>query len=63
MTQETKHLIYWWGVWLKRLLTTSYHIINRKAYRRWKNKRQQFNEQAEREIFPDLCAMEENDLF
>lgn len=39
MNPETKHLIYWWGVWLKRLILTSYHIVNRQAYHTWKNRK------------------------
>lgn len=46
MTEETKHLLKWWREWLNRFFLTSYHLINRKAYRKWKaerkNKRQGF---------------------
>lgn len=66
MSKETKHLLYWWAVWLKRFLLTSYHLVNRRAYRSWKrNKgchRSSFNESASRELLPDLDAMEESEL-
>ena len=39
MTKETKHLLKWWKEWLKRLLLTTYHIVNRRAYRKWKLQR------------------------
>jgi len=32
---STRHLLFWQFEWLKRFLLTWYHIINRKAYRRW----------------------------
>lgn len=35
MTTETKHLLYWWWQWLVRLLNTSYHLMNRKAYHQY----------------------------
>ena len=64
MTNETKHLLYWWGEWFKRLLLTSYHLTNRKAYRNWKlRSKNKFEEDACRELFPDLDGAEENDLF
>jgi len=36
ISPETKHLLYWWKEWAARLLRTTYHLFNRKAYRRWK---------------------------
>lgn len=38
-SSETKHLFYWWLVWLTRLVRTTYHIVNRSAYRKWKRHR------------------------
>jgi hypothetical protein len=32
----TKSLLHWQGEWFKRFLLTWYHIVNRKAYWRWK---------------------------
>lgn len=61
--KETKHLIYWWLVWFKRLVLTSYHIINRRAYHKWKENKSKFNNSACRELFPDLDAIEESDFF
>jgi len=40
MTKETKHLIFWWFEWLKRLVRTTYHIFNRSAYHKWKFRQQ-----------------------
>lgn len=45
MKNETKHLLHWWKEWLVRLLTTSYHLVNRKAYHQYlqnKPKRKSF---------------------
>jgi len=42
--EETKHLLYWWIEWLKRFLTTSYHLFNRRAYHDWlKKRKEKFN--------------------
>lgn len=38
-SKETKHLFYWQIEWFMRFLTTSYHLVNRKAYRRYKERR------------------------
>lgn len=35
----TMHLLYWQAEWLKRFLLTWWHIVNRKAYRKWYYKR------------------------
>ncbi len=32
---DTFWLLYWWFEWFKRLLNTSWHLVNRNAYRRW----------------------------
>jgi hypothetical protein len=49
MTKETRHLIHWWFEWLKRLTLTSYHIFNRPAYRKWRQKRRGYSFIAENE--------------
>lgn len=35
----TKHLLYWQWQWLKYFFTTWYHIVNRKAYWKWYQKK------------------------
>lgn len=37
-SDTTRHLLYWQFEWLKRFLLTWYHIVNRRAYRKWRNK-------------------------
>ena len=32
---STRHLLFWQLEWLKRFLLTWYHIVNRRACRRW----------------------------
>jgi len=34
-SDTTRHLLYWQFEWLKRFLLTWYHIVNRRACRRW----------------------------
>ena len=58
MTPETKHLLKWWFEWLKRLIYTSYHLLNRKAYRTWKRRRVS----CSRLSIPEIDAMDESDL-
>jgi len=41
-SNTTYHLLYWQAEWFKRFLYTWWHIINRRAYYRWRAK-QQFN--------------------
>ena len=36
---ETQWLFKWWMEWAKRLCLTTWHLINRKAYRKWKEER------------------------
>ena len=57
ISKETKHLIYWWFEWLLRLLNTSYHIINRKAYHRFK--RNKYHGSG----IPELDIMDEANFF
>lgn len=54
MTPETKHLLKWWKEWGKRFLLTSYHLINRKAYRKWKlNRKPKMNKKVAEVLFED----------
>jgi hypothetical protein len=44
--KETKHLLYWQWIWFTRWLRTTYHLFNRKAYRKWKQRDK---------AFPTIC--------
>lgn len=37
MSDETNHLLCWWKIWFVRLTRTTYHLVNRRAYRKWKD--------------------------
>ena len=37
MSDETQHLLRWWKIWFVRLARTTYHLVNRSAYRHWKS--------------------------
>jgi len=63
MSKETRHLIYWWFQWLKRIIFTSYHIVNRRAYRKWKSNRSAYRDSFHMQILPELQAQEEAELF
>ena len=39
LSQETKHLLKWQFEWLIRFLRTTYHLLNRRAYKSWKENR------------------------
>lgn len=56
-TGSTKHLLYWWRQWLKRLVVTSYHLVNRRAYRRWYSKKYKIP------LEPVLSAMDKSHYF
>lgn len=56
MTKETKHLLYWWTEWLLRFMRTTWHIVNRLAYRKWKNS------QGFRGSWDHVDTLEESDL-
>lgn len=36
---DTMHLLYWQAEWFKRFLTTWWHIVNRRAYRKWRKEK------------------------
>ena len=63
MTKETKHLWHWWFEWLKRFLTTTYHIVNRRSYHKWKNNKNiRKNIDASSEMFPELDILSMEDF-
>ena len=65
MSEETKHLLKWWVVWFERLARTTYHIINRKAYRKWKfeyAKQKAFQRQCIREQIYSFDLLNQNDF-
>ena len=48
---------------LKRFLTTTYHIVNRKGYHKWKNnKNMRKNIDASSEMFPELDILSMEDF-
>ena len=57
MSDETSHLLYWWKIWLARLARTTYHIFNRRTYRKWKAaNRHSKHEEIELDEFGDgIC--------
>jgi hypothetical protein len=71
MTPETKHLLYWWIEWLRRLIRTSYHLFNRHAYHKWKTefykkriaKKYEFYNRLKNEDYKLFEELDERDLF
>ena len=62
LSKETKHLLYWWCQWGIRLITTAYHIINRRAYHKYLDRRETSKAIRSQRWEPDPGWIQDNGL-
>lgn len=69
MTDETKHILKWQKEWFLRFIRTTYHLFNRKAYRKWKKEfaaQKAKDRRAVRELWDhdplDFCITDMNEF-